>query len=90
MGIDPRLAKQAVQFDYDRQYPEALTLYGVCCSLLNAEITVVYFGVQYRRRGIRAVTSPFERNWSICVLCTAAASIESRRTSFPPSRQAVT
>ena len=52
--IDRRLAKQAVQFDYDRQYPEALTLYGVCCTLLNAEITVLFINPYHPRRGIRA------------------------------------
>ncbi|KNB43776.1 hypothetical protein JH06_2291 [Blastocystis sp. subtype 4] len=34
------LAKQAVNYDCNRLYAEALTLYGVCCTLLNAEITV--------------------------------------------------
>ena len=55
--VTNRLAKQAVKYDYNKLYAEALTLYGVCCTLLNAEITVYLLFSFHNRHGILAVMS---------------------------------
>lgn len=51
-----RLARQAVNYDNNKLYPEALTLYGVCCTLLHAEITVSVIILVQNRHGALVVT----------------------------------